>query len=279
MREPPPTSYETMLATCKDPGALRPAAERAATAMAVTTADDNTTDVTVSLPTVEFNLADSASHDEQGYHVWRFDDSRRWERRRYGEAARAIVARRFPEQGHKHVSINREFSNDELPHRIAFLISVYDELDEPPFSIRAAATRRTQRLLERRSGRATRAARPERADPLCEHRAVLAHPIPGDPDVARQREPDHDQTAGPDPQTVTVPVPSFGPRRPRDPRRHRRVGIGCPCAWIRLIAFRGAVCAEVPGRVSRRRRAAETRPLSRRTARWGERRAATWLTV
>jgi hypothetical protein len=87
MREPPPTSYETMLATCKDPGALRPAAERAATAMAVTTAD-NTTDVTVSLPTVEFNLADYASHDEQGYHVWRFDDSRRWERRRYGEAAR-----------------------------------------------------------------------------------------------------------------------------------------------------------------------------------------------
>ena len=94
---------------------------------------DNTTDVTVSLPTVEFNLADYASHDEQGYHVWRFDDSRRWERRRYGEAAHAIVARRFPEQGHKHVSINREFSNDELPHRIAFLISVYDELDEPPF--------------------------------------------------------------------------------------------------------------------------------------------------
>ena len=132
MREPPPTSCETMLATCKDPGALRPAADRAATAMAVTTAD-NTTDVTVSLPTVEFNLADYASHDEQGYHVWRFDDSRRWERRRYGEAARAIVARRFPEQGHKHVSINREFSNDELPHRIAFLISVYDELDEPPF--------------------------------------------------------------------------------------------------------------------------------------------------
>ena len=68
MREPPPTSYETMLATCKDPGALRPAAERAATAMAVTTAD-NTTDVRISLPTVEFNLADSASHDEQGYHV------------------------------------------------------------------------------------------------------------------------------------------------------------------------------------------------------------------
>ena len=65
--------------------------------------------------------------------MWRFDDSRRWERRRYGEAAHAIVARRFPEQGHKHVSINREFSNDELPHRIAFLISVYDELDEPPF--------------------------------------------------------------------------------------------------------------------------------------------------
>ena len=64
MREPPPTSYETMLATCKDPGALRRAAERAATAMAVTTAD-NTTDVTVSLPTVEFNLADYASHDEQ----------------------------------------------------------------------------------------------------------------------------------------------------------------------------------------------------------------------
>jgi hypothetical protein len=31
------------------------------------------------------------------------------------------------------VSINREFSNDELPHRIAFLISDYDELDEPPF--------------------------------------------------------------------------------------------------------------------------------------------------
>ena len=121
-----------MLATCKDPGALRPAAERAATAMAVTTAD-NTTDVRISLPTVEFNLADFASHDEQGYHVWRFDDSRRWARRRYGEAARAIVARRFPEQGHKHVSINREFSNDELPHRIAFLISVYDELDEPPF--------------------------------------------------------------------------------------------------------------------------------------------------
>ena len=117
MREPPPTSCETMLATCKDPGALRPAAERAATAMAVTTTADNTTDVTVSLPTVEFNLADYASHDEQGYHVWRFDDSRRWERRRYGEAARAIVARRFPEQGHKHVSINREFSNDELPHR------------------------------------------------------------------------------------------------------------------------------------------------------------------
>ena len=85
MREPPPTSYETMLATCKDPGALRPAAERAATAMAVTTAD-----VTVGLPTVEFNLADSASHDEQGYHVWRFDDSRRWERRRYGELTHAI---------------------------------------------------------------------------------------------------------------------------------------------------------------------------------------------
>src|SRR3954454_13812401 len=76
MREPPPTSYETMLATCKDPGLLRPAAERAATAMAVTTAD-----VTVSLPTVDFNLADSASHDEQGYHVWRFGDFRRWERR------------------------------------------------------------------------------------------------------------------------------------------------------------------------------------------------------
>ena len=93
----------------------------------------NTTDVTVSLPTVEFNLADSASHDEQGYHVWRFDDSRRWARRRYGEPAHAIVARRFPEQGHKHVSINREFSNDELPYVIAFLISVYDELDEPPF--------------------------------------------------------------------------------------------------------------------------------------------------
>jgi hypothetical protein len=79
-----------MLATCKDPGPLRPAAERAATAMAVTTTTtaDNTADVTVSLPTVEFNLADYASHDEQGYHVWRFDDSRRWERRRYGEAAR-----------------------------------------------------------------------------------------------------------------------------------------------------------------------------------------------
>ena len=65
--------------------------------------------------------------------MWRFDDSRRWERRHYGEPAYAIVARRFPGQGHKHVSINREFSNDELPYVIAFLISVYDELDEPPF--------------------------------------------------------------------------------------------------------------------------------------------------
>ena len=129
MREPPPTSCETMLATCKVRGALRPAADRAATAMAVTTTTTTppTTPPTSrsGLPTVEFNLADFASHDEQGYHVWRFDDSRRWGRRRYGEPARSIVARRFPEQGHKHVSINRGFSNDELPHRIAFLISVY----------------------------------------------------------------------------------------------------------------------------------------------------------
>jgi hypothetical protein len=57
-----------------------PAAERAATAMAVTTAD-NTIDVTVSLPTVEFNLADYASHDEQGLPTVR-TTSRRWERRR-----------------------------------------------------------------------------------------------------------------------------------------------------------------------------------------------------
>jgi hypothetical protein len=66
--------------------------------------------------------------------VWQFDDSRRWERRGYGEdPAHAIVAWRFPAQGQKHVSINRAFGHDELPHLIAFLISVYDELEEPPF--------------------------------------------------------------------------------------------------------------------------------------------------
>ena len=105
--------------------------------MVVTTADvaaggDN--DVRLSLPAVEFNLADYVDHDEQGYHVWQFDDSRRWERRGYGEdPAHAIVAWRFPAQGQKHVSINRAFGHDELPHLIAFLISVYDESEEPPF--------------------------------------------------------------------------------------------------------------------------------------------------
>ena len=70
MREPPPTSYETMLATCKDPGALRPAAERAATAMAVTTTTaDNTTESRSACQPSSSSLADYASHDEQGYHV------------------------------------------------------------------------------------------------------------------------------------------------------------------------------------------------------------------
>jgi hypothetical protein len=135
MREPPPTSYETMLATCKDPGSAAPG-RRACPRRWPSPPPPPTTTPPTSRSACQpssSSLADSASHDEQGYHVWRFDDSRRWERRRYGEPAHAIVARRSPEQGNKHVSINREFGNDELPHRIAFLISVDDELDEPPF--------------------------------------------------------------------------------------------------------------------------------------------------
>ena len=133
MREPPPTSYETMLATCKDPGSAAPGRR------ACGHGDGrhhrrqhrrrhgqpaNRRVQTSPTPPATTSRATTCA---------RFDDSRRWERRRHGEAAHAIVARRFPEQGHKHVSINREFSNDELPHRIAFLISVYAERDEPPF--------------------------------------------------------------------------------------------------------------------------------------------------
>ena len=118
-----------MVATCKDPGALRLAAELRPRRWP---SPPPTHPATISLPTVEFNLADFASHDEQGYHVWRFDDPADG-RGAATASSRTRSARRFPEQGHKHVSINREFSNDELPHLIAFLISVYDELDEPPF--------------------------------------------------------------------------------------------------------------------------------------------------
>ena len=69
------------------------------------------------------------AHDETGRHVWRFDDSRRWA----SGAEHKIIARPWADSGDKHVQINRGFEREELPYLIAFLISVWNELDEPPF--------------------------------------------------------------------------------------------------------------------------------------------------
>ena len=89
-------------------------------------------DVHITVPGVRFNLTDHVAHDDERYHVWRFDDSRRRRTRGEGGADHAVVARRRPGPGHAHVSINRDFTEAELPHPIAFLISVHVELEEPP---------------------------------------------------------------------------------------------------------------------------------------------------
>ena len=83
----------------------------------------------MTVPEVEFDLTEYLAHDETGRHVWRFDDSRRWA----SGAEHKIIARPWADSGDKHVQINRGFEREELPYLIAFLISVWNELDEPPF--------------------------------------------------------------------------------------------------------------------------------------------------
>jgi hypothetical protein len=83
----------------------------------------------MTVPEVEFDLTEYLAHDETGRHMWRFDDSRRWA----SGAEHKIIARPWADSGDKHVQINRGFEREELPYLIAFLISVWNELDEPPF--------------------------------------------------------------------------------------------------------------------------------------------------
>jgi hypothetical protein len=82
---------------------------------------------------IPFDLAQYLTQDEHGHDVWRFDDSRAWGRGPRWPSGHAIVAHRHPPHGRNHLTIGRTFHFDELPHLIAFLLSVYDELDEPPF--------------------------------------------------------------------------------------------------------------------------------------------------
>jgi hypothetical protein len=61
------------------------------------------------------------------------DDSRSWQ---FGGTHRVVACR--GNGAHRngfrgHVRIDRDFDVDELPHLIAFLVSVWDELYEPPF--------------------------------------------------------------------------------------------------------------------------------------------------
>ena len=85
----------------------------------------------MTVPEVEFDLTEYLAHDETGRHVWRFDDSRRWA----SGAEHKIIAR--PGHGLTPVtSTCRSTGGSErevLPYLIAFLISVWNELDEPPF--------------------------------------------------------------------------------------------------------------------------------------------------
>ena len=87
MREPHVATCQIPV-TCNDFAAQRRPFVSARTSMVVSPEDGDDDDVQITVPGVRFNLADYVGHDDQGYHVWRFDDSRRWERRRYGEAAR-----------------------------------------------------------------------------------------------------------------------------------------------------------------------------------------------
>ena len=153
MREPHVATCQTPV-TCNGFAAQRRPVVSARTSMVVSPEDGND-DVRITVPGVRFNLTDYVGHDDQGHHLWRLDDSRRWQTHGDGEPDYAVVARRAPGPGAEatrslrsiwpsthcpastgesvYVSINRDFTFAELPHLIAFLISVHDELDEPPF--------------------------------------------------------------------------------------------------------------------------------------------------
>ncbi len=112
---------------CTDPDRPRPTEVAIAeTTMTITSADGASR--TIDLPDIPFDLAEYMARDESGRQLWRFDESRRW-----GMGGHAIVAWRHPRNGDKHVEIRRGFNWYELPYLIAFLVSLWEELDEPPF--------------------------------------------------------------------------------------------------------------------------------------------------
>ena len=92
-----------------------------------------TDDGQITVPGVRFNLTDHVAHDDRATTCGGSMTPAAGGPGGAGGADHAVVARRRPGPGQAHVSINRDFIEVELPHLIAFLISVHEEREEPPF--------------------------------------------------------------------------------------------------------------------------------------------------